>query len=60
MICKPCRRGAEAAQIAAEEEREDIRMALLARAKLRHDECPGDTWCDCQHKPPQKGTSGRA
>ncbi|MEU8269516.1 hypothetical protein AB0B89_20455 [Sphaerisporangium sp. NPDC049002] len=20
----------------------------------RHDECPGGSWCDCQHRPPDE------
>lgn len=25
-----------------------------ADSGLRHEGCPGDTWCDCQHMPPVK------
>jgi len=27
-------------------------MICVACRKQHHEECPGGTWCDCQHLPP--------
>jgi len=32
-------------------------MICVPCRKRHHEECPGGTWCDCQHQPPT-GNSG--
>jgi len=27
-------------------------MICVPCRKHHHEDCPGDTWCDCQHQPP--------
>ena len=44
MICKGCQKGA----VLYLEEKDQ-------EAQASHAECPGDAWCDCQHKKPPTG-----
>jgi hypothetical protein len=41
MICRPCARAADYATVLGAE-----------WATSKHQTCPGDTWCDCQHRIP--------
>lgn len=55
MICEPCRRGAQAAVLSAEESRDDIKTRLAQSAVTHHARCAAvqkghKTWCDCQHE----------
>jgi hypothetical protein len=34
-------------------------MVCLSCREQRHDECPGGTWCDCQHQPPAREAEPR-
>ena len=29
-------------------------VVCLACRKQLHEDCPGGTWCDCQHQPPDR------
>ena len=29
-------------------------MICVPCRTVHHDDCPGGTWCDCQHLPPQQ------
>jgi hypothetical protein len=31
-------------------------MICLPCRERHHDDCPGGTWCDCQHLPPREDT----
>lgn len=47
MICPSCRNAADLPTKVIDE------SSMRARETLRrtgHDNCPGATWCDCQHK----------
>jgi len=28
-------------------------MICVSCREQRHEDCPGGSWCDCQHQPPQ-------
>jgi len=32
-------------------------MICIPCRKRQHEECPGGTWCDCQHQPPTLSAS---
>ena len=32
----------------------NMNMICVPCRKRRHEECPGGTWCDCQHLPPRE------
>lgn len=44
MICSPCRDGAQFYE-----------EGMDAEAEAEHLNCPGGTWCECQHKKPALG-----
>ena len=35
-------------------------MICVPCRNRRHEDCPGGTWCDCQHLPPQAGDAAAA
>jgi len=47
MICPSCR---AAGNFAAELDYSPPTGSDLGNVLELHDECPGGTWCDCQHK----------
>jgi hypothetical protein len=50
MICKYCRYAGQQSVHMAQN------PAVLPLIEAAHGECPGETWCDCQHFPP--GSAG--
>jgi hypothetical protein len=63
VICRECR---TAAGLTRETEviyqyldgREQEMLTGAGASELMHKECPGDTWCDCQHKLPAHPVPG--
>jgi hypothetical protein len=33
-------------------------MICVPCRKHHHEDCPGGTWCDCQHQPPPESACG--